>query len=114
MWAKSHTNLDFVRSVAASHYSRSRHQGKLQKSDNNSAIKRESVVEGDRKMTKLMFLIYVIAAPTLAGIAMVIALVTGWNTGSPVIISVIAGALAAFPVSWMVAKKLNEVKGLTN
>ena len=112
MWAKSHTNNNFMRCEAASHYAEPKHQGKLKGSDNSSVIKRKSVVKGDRKMTKLMFLIYVIAAPTLAGIAMVIVLVMGWNTGSPVVISVIAGALAAFPVSWMVAKKLNEVKGL--
>ena len=65
-------------------------------------------------MTKLIAMMYVIIAPTLAGIAMVVVLAMGLDTANPVVWSVIIGALVAIPVSWIVAKKLNEVKGLMN
>jgi len=63
-------------------------------------------------MNKIAIMIYIIAAPTFAGIAMVIALTIGADTGNPIIGSVAVGALVAIPVSWYVAKKLNEVEGL--
>ncbi|HFC05618.1 MAG TPA: CTP synthetase [Rhizobiales bacterium] len=63
-------------------------------------------------MGKLALLIYVIVAPTLAGIAMVVVLVIGADTGNPVMLSVLVGALVAIPVSWLIAKKLSSVKGL--
>jgi hypothetical protein len=63
-------------------------------------------------MSRLALMIYVIAAPTLAGIAMVAVLAMGLDTGNPVVGSVIVGALVAVPVAWFIAKKLNNVKGL--
>ena len=65
-------------------------------------------------MTKLVLMMYIIAAPTLAGVAMVIVLAMGLDTGSPVIWSVIVGAVVAIPVSWWIAKQLSNVKGLTS
>lgn len=63
-------------------------------------------------MFGLTMLIYVVAAPTLAGISMMIVLVAGKDTGNPIMISVLVGALVAIPVSWFVAKKLLAVEGL--
>ena len=65
-------------------------------------------------MNKIALMIYVIAAPTLAGIAMVVVLTLGADTGNPIMISVLVGALIAIPVAWLVAKKLNAVDGLIN
>jgi len=63
-------------------------------------------------MTKLALLIYIIAAPTLAGIAMLVVLTIGANTSNPIMLSVLLGALAAIPAAWFVAKKLCTVEGL--
>ena len=63
-------------------------------------------------MLGLAHLIFVIVAPTLAGIALAIALVAGADTGKPILIAVVIGTLIAVPVSWLIAKKLREVKGL--
>ncbi|VAV88348.1 hypothetical protein MNBD_ALPHA08-236 [hydrothermal vent metagenome] len=63
-------------------------------------------------MTKLALLIYVIAAPTLAGMAMLTVLTIGADTSNPIILSVLLGALVAIPAAWMVAKKLGAVEGL--
>ncbi len=65
-------------------------------------------------MTKLVLTMYIIAAPTLAGVAMVVVLAMGLDTGSPVIWSVIVGAVVAIPASWWIAKQLSKVKGLTS
>ncbi len=65
-------------------------------------------------MTKIALLIYIIVAPTLAGIAMVAVLVIGADTGNPVIASVLVGALVAIPVAWLIAKKLSAVEGLVS
>ncbi len=63
-------------------------------------------------MTKLALMIYVIAAPTLAGIAMLTVLTIGADTSNPIMLSVLTGALAAIPAAWIVAKKLGAVEGL--
>jgi len=64
-------------------------------------------------MNKIALMIYIIAAPTFAGIALVAALTIGADTGNPIMLSVLIGALVAIPVAWFVARKLNAVKGLT-
>ncbi len=64
-------------------------------------------------MNGLTLLIYLIAAPTLAGISLAAALAAGADTANPVMISVAIGALVAIPVAWLVARKLQSVKGLT-
>ncbi len=63
-------------------------------------------------MTKLALMIYVIAAPTLAGMALVTVLVIGADSGNPIILSVLVGALAAIPAAWLVARKLSAIEGL--
>lgn len=63
-------------------------------------------------MTKLALMIYVIVAPTLAGMAMVAVLTVGADTGNPIMLSVLVGAIAAIPASWLIAKKLNAIEGL--
>ena len=63
-------------------------------------------------MTRLALLIYLVAAPTLAGISMMVVLVIGKDTGNPIMLSVLFGTILAIPVSWFVAKKLLSVKGL--
>ena len=64
-------------------------------------------------MNKIAIMIYIIAAPTIAGMALTAALTVGADTGNPIIISVVAGALLAIPVAWYVAKKLKAIDGLT-
>jgi len=64
-------------------------------------------------MNKIAIMIYIIAAPTIAGIALVVVLTVGADTGNPIMGSVAVGALIAIPVAWYVAKKLKAIDGLT-
>lgn len=63
-------------------------------------------------MVKIALLIYIIAAPTLAGIAMVVMLTIGADTTYPIVGSVTVGALLAIPIAWYVAKQISSIKGL--
>ncbi len=57
-------------------------------------------------MARLTLLLFSIASTTLMGIAIVIALVAGWDTTQPIIIAAALGFVAAIPVSWFVARQL--------
>ena len=59
-------------------------------------------------MGKLGILIYIIAAPTMAGSAMVAVLVQRGYTEKMVVISALIGALAAIPVSWYVRRQIKD------
>lgn len=70
------------------------------------------ILERKFDMTKIALMIYVIVAPTLAGMAMVVVLTIGADTSNPIMLSVLAGAVVAIPASWMIAKQLNSIEGL--
>ncbi|MDO8882040.1 MAG: CTP synthetase [Pseudotabrizicola sp.] len=57
-------------------------------------------------MTRLTALLFSIIAPSLMGIAVIVALTTGLDTLQPIIVAATIGFFAAFPVSWIVAKQL--------
>lgn len=57
-------------------------------------------------MFRLAAMMYSIVGTTLAGSAMVAALVMGHDTLRPIMISVGLGALVAIPVSYLIAKKV--------
>ena len=60
-------------------------------------------------MIRIFPLIYLIVAPTLAGSAMVAALIQPDYTAKMVIIAVVAGTILALPVSWYVAKQISKI-----
>ncbi|MDJ0823144.1 MAG: CTP synthetase [Paracoccaceae bacterium] len=57
-------------------------------------------------MLPLMLIIHIFLGSTLAGSAVIAALTMGYDTLIPILVSAGVGFVAAFPVSWMVAKKL--------
>lgn len=57
-------------------------------------------------MSRLFMLILSIAIGTLAGIGVIIALVMGYDTYMGIIVSAAAGAILAFPASWIVARQI--------
>ncbi|MTJ04841.1 MAG: CTP synthetase [Sediminimonas qiaohouensis] len=59
-------------------------------------------------MLRLALVIYILAGVTLAGIFMIAALTAGYDTLNPILIAVAAGAIAAMPISWMVARALSS------
>lgn len=60
-------------------------------------------------MSRIFPLIFIIVAPTLAGSAMVAALIQPDYTANMVIIAVVAGAILALPASWYVAKQISKI-----
>ena len=60
-------------------------------------------------MSRIFPLIYIVVAPTLAGSAMVAALIQPDYTAKMVIIAVVAGAALALPASWYVAKQISKI-----
>lgn len=59
-------------------------------------------------MTRLMMLIYSIAGASLAGTAIVVSLVMGFDTLRPILIAAALGFAAALPVSWRIARKIES------
>ena len=57
-------------------------------------------------MTRLMMTFFSMVATTLMGIAIVVALVMGYDTLSPIVTAAVVGFVAAIPVSWFVARAL--------
>ena len=60
-------------------------------------------------MLRLTSLMYSFISATLAGIAIVVVLVAGYDTMMPIIYAAIAGFVVAIPVSWLVAKKVKSL-----
>ena len=60
-------------------------------------------------MLKLVALIYIVGGATLAGILMVAALASGYDTAQPIIYAVVIGFVVAIPVTWVIAKKLADM-----
>ena len=59
-------------------------------------------------MIPLFLIVHIFVGATLAGSAVVAALTFGFDTLQPVLIAALIGFLAAFPVSWYVAKQIHE------
>ncbi len=57
-------------------------------------------------MLRLGFILHLFIGSTLSGSAMIAALVMGYDTLQPILISAVAGFIAAFPVSYYVTKAL--------
>ena len=59
-------------------------------------------------MLPLMLILHIFLGSTLAGSAVIAALTLGYDTTVPILVSAAIGFVAAFPVSWTVAKKLTQ------
>lgn len=57
-------------------------------------------------MTRLASLMFTIVATTLAGIAVVIALVIGQDTLVPIVIAAATGFALGIPASWVIARQI--------
>lgn len=60
-------------------------------------------------MMRLAFIVHLFVGTTLAGSAMVFALTMGWDTMKPVIIAALIGWLISLPVSWLLARKIQDL-----
>jgi hypothetical protein len=59
-------------------------------------------------MLRLGFILHLFIGSTLAGIGVIAALVAGHDTANVILIAALAGFLAAFPVTWAVARALYD------
>ena len=57
-------------------------------------------------MLRLASLLYSIIATALAGTGVIVVLVAGFGTLTPILLAAATGAIAAVPVSWAVARTL--------
>ncbi|MFK7869847.1 MAG: CTP synthetase [Roseobacter sp.] len=57
-------------------------------------------------MFRLASILYSIVSTTLAGTAVIVALVMGFDTLVPILVAVGAGVIAAAPVAYVIAKHL--------
>jgi hypothetical protein len=59
-------------------------------------------------MTRLFGIIYALAGPTLAGVLITAALTMNMVDSKTMIYAAVIGFIAALPLSWIVAAKINE------
>ncbi|MBD3765320.1 MAG: CTP synthetase [Rhodobacterales bacterium] len=57
-------------------------------------------------MTRLMMLLFSMVSTTLMGVGIVIALVMGLDTLTPILVAAATGFVLAFPVSWYIARQI--------
>ncbi len=57
-------------------------------------------------MLALTLIIHLFVGATLAGSAVILALVLGLDTLTPILIAAAVGFLVGFPISWFVAKRI--------
>jgi putative flippase GtrA len=60
-------------------------------------------------MLRLGLIMHLLIGSTLAGIAVVVALVIGQDTLNPILIAALIGFVAAIPVSYVVTKKVMSI-----
>lgn len=60
-------------------------------------------------MFRLASMLYSIIGTSLAGSAIVIALVAGFTTATPLILAAAAGFVVALPASWIVAQQITHL-----
>lgn len=58
-------------------------------------------------MLRLAGILYAFISTTLAGIAIVVALVMGFDTLVPILVAAAIGFVAALPASYLIAKQIN-------
>ena len=61
-------------------------------------------------MLRLASIIFTMAGATLAGIAIVVALTMGYDTLRPVVVAAAVGFAAAVPATWIVTRKISELR----
>lgn len=59
-------------------------------------------------MLRLGFILHLFIGATLAGVGVIAALGTGFDSLYPILGAALIGFLAAFPVTWVVTRKLYE------
>ena len=59
-------------------------------------------------MTRLALVIFSILSVTCMGIAIVVALVAGWDTLVPIVVAAGVGLVASVPASWIVARQIAD------
>tara|TARA_R110002126_G_scaffold50837_3_gene139735 strand:+ start:205 stop:474 length:270 start_codon:yes stop_codon:yes gene_type:complete len=69
---------------------------------------KETIGKG-RTMFRLMSVLYAIVGTTTAGIGVIIALTMNLYDVQSIVIAAAVGAVIGLPVSWLVAKKLQEI-----
>ena len=58
-------------------------------------------------MLPLTLLIHIFLGSTIAGTAVIVALVMGYDTGAGIVSAAALGFVLAFPASWLIARKLS-------
>ena len=61
-------------------------------------------------MLRLASTLYSVVGTSLAGACVVAVLTMGYDTMMPIIYAAVTGALVGLPVTWFVAKAINELK----
>lgn len=61
-------------------------------------------------MLRLAFILHLFIGSTMAGIGVIVALVAGLDTLWPIVIAAAIGFAAAFPVTYVVARKLLSLR----
>ncbi|MBL9056040.1 MAG: CTP synthetase [Rhodobacteraceae bacterium] len=57
-------------------------------------------------MARLMMILFSMISTTLMGVGVIIALVSGNDTLTPILIAAACGLVLALPVTWLVARQL--------
>ena len=57
-------------------------------------------------MPRLMMILFSMISTTLMGVAIVAALVAGYDTLYPIIIAAVTGFIVSIPASWIIAKQI--------
>ncbi|MCF3595598.1 CTP synthetase [Rhodobacteraceae bacterium LMO-12] len=60
-------------------------------------------------MLRLALIVHLFVGSTLAGSAMIVALVAGWDTLQPLVIAAFVGWLLSIPTSWVLARKIESL-----
>ncbi len=55
---------------------------------------------------RLMMLMFTIISTTLMGVGVIVALTTGYDTLTPILIAAGIGLILSLPASWIIAKQL--------
>ncbi len=58
----------------------------------------------------LILILHIFIGATLAGSGVVVALVLGFDTLAPILVAGVLGFLAAFPISWLVAREIAKLR----
>ncbi|MBU2981383.1 CTP synthetase [Lentibacter algarum] len=59
-------------------------------------------------MLRMALIFHLFIGSTLAGIGVIAALVSGYDTLVPILIAALIGFVVSFPVTWLVAKAVYE------